>query len=338
MMSFMTFCIDKVPNNFKKNWTCPVFIILDFYPSRMINAVMKCYHDHGPNQDRGMRELTWSFFVTLAYFVIEVVGGFLTGSLALLADAGHMLTDVAAIALALFAVLMAHRPATPKKTFGYHRVEILVALFNGIFLWVLVGFIFYHAYYRFFDPPPVKSLPMFIVALGGLAANGLNVFLLARSRHKSLNVKGAFLHAFSDALGSIGACVAGLIMILTEMYFVDALASFLIGFLILYSSWGLIRDSIHILMEGTPFHIDLEEICKALRGIEGVRDCHDIHVWTLTSGMESLSGHLIIEGSHSRQAILEEAHDILERQFNIHHMTLQLEEEDLKKEGADSGP
>jgi len=266
--------------------------------------------------------------ITAVYFFVELLGGILTNSLALLSDAGHMFSDIAALGLSLFAFQMARRPATTKKTYGYHRLEILVALINGLTLWLIVGIIFNEAYRRFLDPPQVHSLGMLLIAAIGLVVNVVAGMILFGSDHGSLNMRGAFLHVLGDALGSVGAVAAGLIMLATEWYLADPLISILIGLLILYTSWGLIKESLDILMQSVPKGIDVEEVQRALEQVSGVSKIHDLHVWSVTSGVFTLSAHAVITSDGDPHMILDRIEDRLKRQFSIEHTTIQLEFED----------
>lgn len=269
--------------------------------------------------------------ITGVYFAAEVIGGFLTNSLALLSDAGHMFSDIAALAMSLFAFQMARRPATMKRTYGYHRLEILAALINGLSLWLIVGVIFTAAYNRFFDPPEVQSEGMLIVASLGLAVNIAAGVILYGSHHESLNIHGAFLHVLGDALGSLGAIFAGLVMVFTGWYLADPLVSVFIGLLILYSSWNLIRESMSILMQSVPTGIDLEEVRMAIERIQGVQKVHDLHVWAVTSGIFTLSAHAVTDGNEDFHRVLNEIEEMLRDRFRIEHTTIQLETEDRER-------
>jgi cobalt-zinc-cadmium efflux system protein len=261
------------------------------------------------------------------YFFAELIGGFLTNSLALLSDAGHMLSDIAALALSLFAFRMAKRPATVSSTYGYHRAEILAALFNGLTLWLIVGVIFAAAYNRFFDPPAVESYGMMIVASLGLLVNVVAGAVLYGSHHHNLNLRGAFLHVVSDALGSVGAIAAGLIMLFTSWYVADPVISILIGLLILHSSWNLVKESLSVLMQAVPKGIRLEDVQQALEGVEGVSKVHDLHVWAVTSDIFTLSAHAVVENGGDFHQVLNGIEDTLKERFNIEHTTIQLETE-----------
>jgi cobalt-zinc-cadmium efflux system protein len=273
------------------------------------------------------QRLKWALTISSIYFFAELIGGFLTNSLALLSDAGHMLSDIAALALSLFAFRIAKRPATLISTYGYHRVEILAALFNGLTLWMIVGIIFAAAYSRFFDPPAVESYGMMIVAGVGLAVNVTAASVLYGSHHHNLNLHGAFLHVMSDALGSVGAIAAGVIMFFTGWYVADPLISIFIGLLILHSSWSLVKESLSVLMQSVPKGIQLEEVRRIMEEVEGVSKVHDLHVWAVTSDIFTLSAHAVVENGGDFHHVLNCIEDTLKENFNIEHTTIQLETE-----------
>ncbi len=275
--------------------------------------------------DDRCRPLAIALAITFLYFVVEVAGGILTNSLALLSDAGHMLSDIAALGSSLFAFQISRRPATPQKTFGYHRLEIVAALVNGLVLWLIVGVIFHEAYQRFFNPPEVQSFGMLIIATIGLAVNIAAGLTLYRSHDESLNVHSAFLHVVGDALGSVGAIIAALVMLSTGWYLADPLISFLIGGLILYTSWGLIKESADILMQSVPRGIVLDEVQNSMESVTGVLKVHDLHVWAVTSGVFTLSAHAVINGDRDFHQVLGEMEKALSEKFNIRHTTIQLE-------------
>ena len=275
-----------------------------------------------------IRRLVLALSITSAYFVAEVLGGIFTNSLALLSDAGHMLSDIAALALGLFAFVMARRPVTLKRTYGYHRLEILAALINGLSLWFIVGVIFHAAYNRLFDPPAVQSKGMLIIAVLGLLVNILAGFILYPSHHKNLNIHGAFLHIVGDALGSIGAIGAGAVMLWTGWYIADPIISIFIGMLILYTSWTLVKESVNILMQSVPKGISLEEVQSAIEQVNGVCKVHDLHVWAVTSDVFTLSVHAVTEGDHRFHDVLNDIEMMLKERFRIEHTTIQLEVED----------
>ena len=285
---------------------------------------------HRPSQ--GRRYLAVALGITIVYFVVELVGAVITNSLALLADAWHMLNDASALVFAIFAAWIAERPIDVKKTFGYYRAEILAAFLNGIFLWVVVVFIFYEAIQRIQNPAQVQSLNMLTIAFFGLIANVLSAFVLSKSKSDSLNVKGAFLHVLSDALGSVGAISAGLIMYFTGWYPADPLISMLLGVLIFYGSLKLVRESLNVLLEGVPFGIDVNAVERRIRESEGVRDVHDLHVWCITpTRICAMSCHIIVDKETDRRKLLSDLISILKEEFGIDHTTIQLEDEGYPK-------
>jgi len=273
------------------------------------------------------QRLKWALAISSVYFFAELIGGFLTNSLALLSDAGHMMSDMAALALSLFAFRIARRPATLISTYGYYRVEILAALFNGLALWLIVGIIFAAAYNRLFEPQVVQSYGMLIVATLGLIVNIAAGIILYASHHHNLNLRGAFLHVVSDALGSVGAIAAGLIMLSTGWYLADPLISIFIGVLILYSSWSLIKESVSVLMQTVPKGIRLEEVRKTIEAVEGISMVHDLHIWAVTSDIFTLSAHAVVENGGDFHQVLNCIEDTLKERFNIEHTTIQLETE-----------
>jgi cobalt-zinc-cadmium efflux system protein len=288
-------------------------------------------HRHGRSAD-SWRRLTLVLLLTAIYMVLEVVGGWWTGSLALLADAGHMFTDTAALILALTAVWFSSRPATSKKTFGYYRLEIIAALVNGVALVVIALLIFYGAYERWWAPPFVRSGPMIIVATGGLVVNLLSAWILHAREEIDLNLRGAWLHVMGDALGSVAAILAGACMMFFGWYAADPLFSALISVLIIWGSIRLIRDSTNVLLEGTPAHINLAAVEDAILKTSGVNDVHDLHVWTITSGREALSAHVIHAESISQPDLLKELRIKLHDRFGVDHLTIQMETPDFEDE------
>jgi cobalt-zinc-cadmium efflux system protein len=273
------------------------------------------------------RRLKIALAISVGYFFAEIIAGFLTNSLALLSDAGHMLSDIGAMMVCLFAFRLAQRPATPASTYGYHRAEILAALFNGLALWLLVGVIFAAAYGRISDPPQVESLGMIVVAVLGLLVNIVAGWILYDSHQHNLNLHGAFMHVMSDAIGSMGAIVAGVVMYSTGWYLADPLISVFIGVLILYSSWNLIKESLSILMQAVPKSIRLEEVQRTIEGVNGVLEVHDLHVWAVTSGIYTLSAHAVVENGEDLHGVLNGIEATLKENFSIEHTTIQLETE-----------
>jgi len=259
--------------------------------------------------------------------VAEVIGGLIANSLALLGDAGHMLVDALALGLALFAMAIARRPATETKTFGYHRAEIMAALANGTILVLASIYIFYEAYQRFLNPPVIQAPLMILVACIGLAANLTGVILLRRVSTKNLNLKAAFWHIVGDTISSVGVIVGGTVILLTGWYIVDPIIAIFIGGIILWGAVRIVRESVDILLEAVPKHIEISRVIKTIKSVSGVEDVHDIHIWTITSDIYALSAHLTIEDQKVSRSveIVRTANKLLARYFNITHTTLQLE-------------
>ncbi len=287
------------------------------------------HHDHARHAN--VRRIAVTLGLVATYMVAEVVGGILSGSLALLADAGHMLSDAASLALALAAMWVARRPRTPAHTYGYHRAEILAALANGVTLVVIAVFIVREAWHRFQDTPDVDGPLMLGVAVGGLVVNLIGMAVLHGGRDESLNVRGAWLHVLADTLGSVQAIAAGLLIWTLGWDWVDPTASLLIAALIVFSSWTLLRDSVNVLLEGAPGHLDTREIRDALLEADGVADLHDLHVWTITSGFVSLSVHLVVESGRPDD-LLWQVRTMLRERFDIEHSTIQIEPVDRTPE------
>ncbi|HKS56563.1 MAG TPA: cation diffusion facilitator family transporter [Steroidobacteraceae bacterium] len=274
---------------------------------------------------RNKRQLSIVFGLTAAYLVAEVIGGLWTGSLALLADAGHMLTDVAGVGLALLAIRFAERPATPERTFGYYRMEILAALTNAVVLLLISFYILYEAYQRFVRPPTVDSGWMLGVASVGLVVNLIGIRLLRSGSKESLNMKGAYFEVLSDLLTSIGVIIAAVIMLTTGWYYADPIISAGIGLFILPRTWTLLKDAVGILLEGTPPDIDLAAVRESVLGLSGVADIHDLHAWALTSGLHAMSLHVVLADGASHDEVLDAVQRHLTTQFNIQHVTAQVE-------------
>lgn len=275
-----------------------------------------------------------AFGLTAGYMLVEAVTGLLTNSLALLADAGHMLTDAGALGLSLFAVSFAERAPTPQRSFGYYRAEILAALANATVLLLMSFYILYEAWQRFKNPPVVASWPMLIVAAIGMGVNVAGIRLLAASSTKSLNVKSAYLEVLSDLLGSLGVLVAGVIMLTTGWYRADAVFGAAIGLFIIPRTWTLLKDATHILMEGVPAHVDIESLQQAIKNVPGVVAVHDLHVWSLTSGVDSMSAHVKIKASADEGKILKPIQALVKDRFGIEHTTIQPEKDDESPETA----
>jgi len=289
-------------------------------------------HSHGGGTAGGRHKgrLKIALALTSGLMVIQAIGGLVTGSLALLADSAHMLTDAAGLALALIAIRFAERPATPQKTYGYVRMEVLAALINAVVLLMLTIFILYEAIDRFLNPPPVMAGPMLAVAVVGLAVNFTSMMLLAAGSKESLNVKGAYFEVMSDMLGSVGVIVAALVVMFTGWRLADPIVGAGIGLFIVPRTWALLKQAVHILMEGTPPEIDLGLLERALKDIPGVISVHDLHVWTITSGLDAMSCHLVIADMARARETLVAANDAMKSGFNLTHTTIQVEDQALR--------
>jgi cobalt-zinc-cadmium efflux system protein len=268
--------------------------------------------------------LVWVLGITAVFMVAEFIGGLLSGSLALLADAGHMLTDVAALGLSVFAMRLARRPADAQRTYGYVRFEILAALVNGAALLVIAGLILLEASHRLSSPVEIDGVMMLVIAGLGLGVNVIGAMLLHGHAHENLNVRGAYLHVLGDLLGSVGALGAGVVVLTTGWLPIDPIVSVLIALLILYSAWHLVRDAANILLESAPGHMDVDAILSDLTSIEGLEQVHDVHVWTLTSGFHALSAHGVIDDPADHMRILEEVRTRM-LAHGIEHVTFQIE-------------
>lgn len=282
------------------------------------------------SKNKGRLKIVLGF--TLLYLIVEVIGGIMTKSLALLADAGHMLTDVGGLALALVAINYAERKATTERTYGYYRAEILAALANAVVLIGISIYILYEAYLRFLDPPKVESKEMIAVAAVGLVVNIAGMLVLRKSSGESLNMKGAYFEVLSDMLTSIGVIAAGIIMLTTGWYYADPLLSAGIGLFILPRTWILLKESIGILLEGTPKDVNMAELRSSILLVEGVADLHDLHVWVLTSGVNAMTAHVVLKEGAGGKQVLSALQKHINENFKISHTTLQLEESGFKEE------
>lgn len=285
----------------------------------------KHVHDHFEVRQQSRSKLTIVLALTTGFMLVEAVAGWYTGSLALIADAGHMLGDVAALALALFAVWLSSKPAGRSRTYGFHRSEILAALANSVLLVVISIAIFCEAIHRFSLPPEIKSTPMLVVAVLGLIVNLISMKLLGAHSHGSLNAKAAYLEVFSDMLASCAVILAGLVIMFTGWYLADPILSAILSIFIVSRTWGLLKESVEILMESAPREFDLEALTKAFLTADGVVQVHDLHVWTITSGLLAMSCHLTIEPKADSQAVLDQVNALLAKDFKISHTTIQIE-------------
>jgi cobalt-zinc-cadmium efflux system protein len=282
-------------------------------------------HNHHHHFESSRRRLWLAFWTQLAFLVVEAVGGILANSLALLADAGHMLSDVGALGLTLLALAWTARPPTDQKTFGYHRLEILVALVNGLVLWAIAGVIFYEAVFRFSQPPAVNSRLLMVIAGAGLLVNLLGMYVLLPSREHDLNLRSAFLHLLGDSLGSVATVVAGVVIWWRGWYWFDPLAGAIVGVLIIISSWQLVWEAIEILLESTPKHIPLDKVQQSLEDHPQVQRVHDLHIWTIASGIYALSVHVTIDNHLNRDCLALELEGLLHKHFGLEHNTIQIE-------------
>jgi cobalt-zinc-cadmium efflux system protein len=285
-------------------------------------------HTHPEAGADATRRLAFTLVLQAAYLVAEVVGGYLANSLALLADAGHMLSDVGALGLSLFAIWIARRPATDRRTYGYFRTEILAALANAATLIAISIYIFFEAWQRFRQPQAVEGVLVMWIALGGLVVNAVGAWALNPGREHSLNIRGAWLHLLTDALGNVGVIAGGLAVWAFGWTWADPAVSVLIGVLVIGSSWHLLRETVGVLLEGTPPHINMEAVRTALLDVPDVEAVHDLHVWTITSGMEAMSCHVVVGGRDERRQsgeILADVHRVMHDRFGLHHLTIQIE-------------
>lgn len=288
-------------------------------------------HDHGHDHTHGANKkvLLLSFIIITSYMVIEAIGGFLTNSLALLSDAGHMLSDSISLAIALLAFIFGEKAASFSKTYGYKRFEILAAVLNGVTLILIALFIFYEAIERFANPPEVATTGMLIISVIGLLINIVVAWMMMRGgdTEDNLNMRGAFLHVLSDMLGSVGAIIAALVIMFFGWGWADPLASVIVALLVLRSGYFVTKSAIHVLMEGTPSNVDVQEIIQIMEQTEGVQSIHDLHIWTITSGTNALSCHAVVDDQLNigeSEHILREIEHNLEHK-GIKHITIQLE-------------
>jgi len=265
------------------------------------------------------------------YLIAEVIGGIITNSLALLADAAHMLTDVVGLLLAFIAIKIGERKADPSRTYGYYRTEILAAVINAVVLLGISVYVLFEAYQRFQNPPEVQSKSMLIVAGIGLIVNIVGMMILRKDSEGSLNMKGAYFEVLSDMLTSVGVMIAGVIMLTTGWYYADPLISAAIGLLIFPRTWRLLKEAINVLLEGTPKDVDIHELRQSLEKTPGVKDVHELHVWSLTSSVNAMSAHVVKEGGYSQNQLLKTLTDTAVNNFKISHTTFQIEEENYEE-------
>jgi cobalt-zinc-cadmium efflux system protein len=285
-------------------------------------------HDHGHSHTGNKKALLSAFLLIAAFMVVEVIGGILTNSLALLSDAGHMLSDAAALGLSFYAIKLGEKQVSQEKTYGYKRFEIIAAALNGITLVVIALYIFFEASRRLFDPPEVQSSGMLLISTIGLVVNIIAAWMLMKGdKDENLNVRSAFLHVLGDMLGSVGAIVAALLIMFFDWGIADPIASIIVAALILVSGYRVTKDSFHILMEGAPSQIDMKQVKEALGRIPMVKEVHDLHIWTITSGYPVLSCHMTMFDDGVHDEILSQSQKILHDEFDIEHSTIQVEKE-----------
>ncbi len=284
------------------------------------------HHHHNHARGASQRTLLLVLMLTFGYMLAEAIGGYLANSLALLSDAGHMFTDVAALALALLAARFASRPATPSKTYGFYRLEILAALANGVTLIALSLFICYEAYHRLRQPEQVQGWTLVWISTGGLLVNLVSAYLLSHSHQDDLNARGAFLHVLGDLFGSVAAILAGVLIIWRGWTWADPVFSVIISLLIIWNSWRLVRDAVNVLLEGTPSHIQPEAVEEAIRSVTGVRQVHDLHIWTITSDRHVLTAHVVVADARESCRVLREVRALLATRFGLNHSTIQIED------------
>jgi cobalt-zinc-cadmium efflux system protein len=289
-------------------------------------------HSHGTRSNESVTRLKIALALTFVYMIAEAVGGWLSNSLALLADAGHMLTDVAAMLLTLFAFWFAARPATSKKTYGYYRMEILAAFVNGVALVLLSLWVIYEAVERWQVPPEIKGVQLLVIASGGLVVNIIAAWLLHSGHKHDLNMRGAFLHVIGDLLGSVAAMTAGLLILGFGWTWADAVGSIFISAIIIVGAWRLILDSVNVLLEGTPTHISLTAVEETILATGGVTGIHDLHIWTISSGIHALSVHISHDETVEHSDLLAVVRGKLHDSFGIDHLTIQMETANLDTE------
>ncbi|WP_442596250.1 cation diffusion facilitator family transporter [Neobacillus sp. D3-1R] len=282
-------------------------------------------HGHHHHHSSNKTALFWSFLIIASFMIVEVIGGIVTNSLALLSDAGHMLSDAVALGLSLFALKMGEKQGTKEKTYGFKRFEIIAAALNGITLILIAIYIFYEAFKRFAAPPEVQSGGMLIISTIGLLVNIIAAWILMKGDKENLNVRSALLHVIGDMLGSFGAIIAALLILFFDWGWADPLASVIVAALVLVSGWRVTKESFHVLMEGAPAQLDLDKVKGALLNIPAVCELHDLHIWTITSGYPVLSCHLTISEQGDHDHVLKMAQKRLHDDFGIEHSTIQVE-------------
>jgi cobalt-zinc-cadmium efflux system protein len=284
-------------------------------------------HDHTRETVAAGNKLRISLVLSLTILVAEIIGGLLSNSLALLSDAGHVFADVVAISLSWYGVRQSLKPSNRRMTYGYHRIGVIVAIINAFVIFVIAAIILFEAYHRFQQPPEINSRLMLIVAVVGLAANIFVTAWLRREQRHNINIRSVFWHSFGDALASVGVIVGGLVITFTNAFWVDPLVSVLISLIILFAAWSILRDGLNVILEATPAHLDLDTMIDTLKKVPGVRDVHDVHVWSISPELHAMSGHLLIEDVLTSRAeeIRTKAEKVVQEEYGIMHTTLQTE-------------
>jgi len=282
-------------------------------------------HSHGTSG--AATKLKYGLIITGVILVLEIAGGILSNSLALLSDAGHVFADGIALALSWYGVRQAARPSSSRMTFGYHRVGVIIAIVNAVSILAIAGIILFEAYQRFYQQPEINSVMMLVVAVIGLAANIFVASWLHKEQGESLNVKSAFWHAVGDALASVGVIAGAIIIMFTKLYWVDAAVSVLISLIIIFAAWGIFREGMRILLEAVPRDISIKEVQKAMKSIPAVKDIHDLHIWSISSNLHSMSCHVLVDDCSVSQAesVRQQIEDMLREKFGISHTTMQTE-------------
>jgi cobalt-zinc-cadmium efflux system protein len=283
--------------------------------------------NHNHDYSAAGNKLKYGLILSIVILIAEVIGGIVSNSLALLSDAGHVFVDIVALGLSWYGVRQAQRPSNKRMTFGYHRVGVIVAIFNAVTIVIIAAVILFEAYNRFQQPPEVESVLMISIALVGLAANLLVTWWLRKDQRSNINIRSAFWHALGDALASVGVIAGGFIILLTGQFWVDPLVSVLISLIILFAAWSILKEGLRVILEATPKNIDVLKMIETVKTIPGVRDMHDVHIWSITSEINAMSGHVLVEDiSISKSSELRASiEQIAREQFHIEHITLQVE-------------
>ena len=291
---------------------------------------MSCNHIHNTEKyNKNKKRILITLFFTIIYMFAEAIGGYISNSLALLADAGHMLSDVTSLTLSFLAIFIATKKSGSENTFGYYRIEILAAFINSIILIVLAVIIFQKALERLQNPQQIQGWILIVIAIGGLIINIIGLLILHKGKSENLNIKGAWLHVLMDTFSSISAALSGILILNFNWYFFDPIASIIISFLVIYSAYILLKETINILMENSPKHIDTNKVYKSILNLNSVTKINDLHIWSITSGMNSLSCSIVVNKILSNDQLLQDIHNLIKNNFDIKHITIQIEYENF---------